>query len=214
MVAYYLGMRNIFIVGIFLLAVVFAAGCMIPAATPDPLVGTWSADDPEQYNSTSFIYVFHADGTGNAFETYEDPEEITDVYNLTWKSTGNGTYEAVTQSQLIFSEDGKVFTVLGDGSGTRFLGDGFIGVWTMDPLDEFEGVLYEGKFTFYENMTGSFSWYYQNNATLESSYQLVWSVENGVYSYWYPDEISTFTLGADGILTEKWDNRFFTYSRV
>ncbi len=205
---------NILIVGIVTLAVIFAAGCLIPGTTPDPIVGTRNADEPELFNSTGFIYVFHADGTGNAVETYEDPEEITDVYNLTWKSTGNGTYEAVTQSQLIFSEDEKVFTVLGDGSDVRFLGDGFIGVWTMDTLDEYEGVFYEGKFTFYENMNGSFSWYYQNNATLESSYPLVWSVENGVYRYSYPDEISTFTLGADGVLTETWDNTTYTYTRV
>jgi len=210
-------MKNTIIVGMFLLAVVFAAGCVGPAATPDPIVGSWSADEPELFGDTEFMYIFHADGTGNAVETYEDPEEITDVYNLTWKSTGNGTYEASVQyqqNQLIFSEDGKVFTILGDGSGAQFTGDGFVGVWTKDTPEEFEGVLYDVKFVFYENKTGLSARYYQNNATLESSSPLVWSVENGVYRYSDPDVLFMLTLGADGVLTENWNNTTCTYTRV
>ncbi|ABN06321.1 hypothetical protein Mlab_0144 [Methanocorpusculum labreanum Z] len=207
-------MRNIIIVGIVTIAVIFAAGCMAPGATPDPIVGSWNADEPELFNDTAFTYIFNADGTGNAVETYEDPVVTTDVYNLTWKSTGNGTYEAAFAHQLILSEDEKVFTILGDGSGDQFTGDGFVGVWTKDTPEEFDGVLYEAKFVFYENTTGLFSWYYQDNATLESSYPLVWSVENGVYRYSYPDDVSIFTLGTDGILTETWDNTTYTYTRV
>ncbi|MDD2802989.1 MAG: hypothetical protein PHN23_02245 [Methanocorpusculum sp.] len=207
-------MKKIAVFGMILLACVFAAGCAVPGTTPDPIVGIWSADDPMQFNDSSFTYVFHPDGTGNALETSADPAESSGMYNITWRSTGEGTYEAISLYELVFSEDKKAFTILGDGSGDRFIGDGFVGVWMKETPEEFDGVLYEARFAFYEDTTGSFSWHYLNNGTQESSYPLVWSAEDGVYRYWYPDDLSTFTIGADGVLTERWGDGVYTYTRV
>ncbi len=197
-----------------LLACVFAAGCAIPGTTPDPIVGSWEVDDPMQFNDLIFTFVFHADGIGEVVEIDADSPETVWNYNLSWKPTGKGTYEAIVLYDLVMSEDEKILTIPDEEPGIRFLGDGFIGVWTMETPEEFDGVLYEARLEFYENSSGVFSWYYLNNSTLKSSYPLVWSVENGVYQYSYPDDLSTLTLGDDGVLTEKWGDGVYTYTRV
>jgi len=207
-------MKEIAIVGIIILAVIFASGCTIPAASPDPFTGTWNVVNPEQFNATSFTYVFNADGTGNVIEVFEDPAKNTSMFNITWKAVGNATYEAAFPYQLILSDDEKTFAISGDGSGDKFSGDGFVGIWTKDIPWENDGVVYEGEFAFYENNSGAFSWYYQNNTTLESTYPLIWSKNDGIYSYSYPNDISTFTLGTDGILTETWGDATYTYTRA
>ncbi|HJJ51266.1 MAG TPA: hypothetical protein VJ857_01580 [Methanocorpusculum sp.] len=207
-------MNKIAIVGIIILGFIFVSGCTIPGTSPDPITGTWDMIDPGQFNDTSFTYVFNADGTGNLTEIHEDLTRQDNIFNITWNTTGNSTYEIRYVYQLDISDDNKAFTISGDGSGDRFVGDGFIGIWTRDTPDESNGVMYEGKFAFYENNSGSFSWYYQNNNTRESSYPLTWSKKNGIYSYSYPDNIISFTLGTDGILTEDWDNVTYTYTKV
>ena len=208
------GMKEIAIAGIIILAVIFASGCTIPAASPDPIIGTWNVVNPEQFNATGFTYVFHADGTGNVIEVFEDPAKNTSMFNITWQAVGNATYEAVFAYQLLLSDDEKTFAISGDGSEDKFSGDGFVGIWTKDiPLED-DGVIYEGEFAFYENNSGAFSWYYQNNTTLESTYPLIWSKNDGIYSYSYLDDISTLTLGTDGILTETWGDATYTYTRA
>lgn len=197
-----------------LLACVFAAGCLIPGTTPDPIVGSWEVDDPMQFNDLIFTFIFHEDGTGEVVEIDADSPETVWNYNLSWKPTGKGTYEAIVLYDLVMSEDEKILTIPDEEPGIRFLGDGFIGVWTMETPEEFDGVLYEERLVFYENRSGVFSWYYLNNSTLKSSYPLVWSVENGVYQYSYPDDLSTLTIGDDGVLTEKWGDGIYTYTRV
>jgi len=214
MVAYYSGMRDIVIVGIIILGVIFVSGCTSPGESPDPFTGTWNVVNPEQFNATSFTYVFNADGTGNVTEVSEDPAKKPSIFNITWQAAGNATYEAAFAYQLIISDDEKAFTISGDGTGDRFSGDGFVGIWTKDIPWENDGMIYEGEFTFYENNSGSFSWYYQNNNTQESTYPLIWSKKEGIYSYSYLNDFSTFTLGTDGILTETWKDVTHTYTRV
>ncbi len=207
-------MKEIAIVGIIILAVIFASGCTSPGESPDPFTGTWNVVNPEQFNATSFTYVFNTDGTGNVIEVFEDPAKNTSMFNITWKAVGNATYEVAFAYQLILSDDEKAFTISGDGTGDKFSGDGFVGIWTKDIPWENDGVIYEGEFAFYENNSGSFSWYYQNNTTLESTYPLIWSKNDGIYGYSYLNDISTFTLGTDGILTETWKDVTHTYTKV
>lgn len=207
-------MNKFAIVGMIILAVILVSGCTSPGTSPDPFIGTWSAVNPEEFNATSFNHVFNADGTGITTEIFEDPAKNASVFNNMWKVSGNATYEVTFAYQLIMSEDEKAFTISGDGAEDKFSGDGFVGIWTKNTPDESDGVMYEGKFAFYENNSGSFSWYYQNNGTQESSYPLTWSKKDGVYSYSYLNDESIFTLGTDGILTETWDNTTYTYTRV
>ncbi len=203
------GMKEIAIVGIIILAVIFASRCTSPGESPDPFTGTWNEVNPEQFNATSFTYVFNADGTGNMTEVFEDPAKNISMFNITWQAVDNSTYEAAFAYQLILSDDEKAFTISGDGSG-----DGFVGIWTKDIPWEDDGVIYEGEFAFYENNSGAFSWYYQNNNTHESTYPLIWSKNDGIYSYSYLNDISTLTLGTDGILTETWGDATYTYTKV
>lgn len=197
-----------------LLACVFAAGCAVPGTTPDPIVGIWSADDPMQFNDLIFTFVFNADGTGEVVEIDADSPETVWKYNISWKPTGKGTYEAIILYDLVMSEDETVLTIPDEEPGEQFSGDGFLGVWTMETPKEYGGVLYEERMEFYENRSGVFSRYYVNNGMLDSSYPLVWSEENGVYQYWYSEDLSILTLGDDGVLTERWGDGIYTYTRV
>ena len=203
-------MKKIAILGILILVFVLASGCV---SSPDPIVGTWELTDLNYTNETEIsdiISVFNEDGTGTQTYYYNDTL-YSNTYDILWAVNGTGTYVISTVYPIVLSDDEKVLGVL--GSDYKFSGDGFIGTWTRDKLEEYNGTSYVGTFTFNDNNTGDFSWYYENG-TLESAYPLTWSEKDGVYSYSYEDELLSATI-MDGNLTAAWVNGDTeTYARV
>lgn len=205
----------IFILGVLIFACVMSSGCIGSDSGPSGLWNMTAQSSDATYIYTNTTMLFNEDGTGMKTFTVNQLN-TTFTRFISWTALNKTTYDCLFMEVIDLNDNETVMTI--GGPSNSFSGNGFIGTWSGDLMEEFDGEIYNEKFTFNADGTGSDAWYFQNG-TRESNTPLAWSwyETEGCYVYYEVEDPYTgeFTIQPDGTGFALYHKTYWeTYERI